>query len=99
VLVSRSTSPTVSVSLLDAGGKETWTHNGAAARLDGGNLLTFSAPLSTSPDDPALAGQHLGDDFRQLGPMSDVRSATCSWNTSVIACVRAEDFMIQRFVN
>jgi hypothetical protein len=99
VLVSRSTSPTVSVSLLDAGGKITWTHNGAAARLDGGNLLTFSAPLSTSPDDPALAGQHLGDDFQQLGPMADVRSSTCSWNTSVIACVRAEDFMIQRFAN
>ena len=33
-----------------------------AARLDGGNLLTFTKALSTSPDDPALAGQHLGDD-------------------------------------
>jgi hypothetical protein len=98
VLVARSTSP-ASVSLLDAGGKISWTRDGVAARLDGGNLLTFSKPLSTSPDDPALAGQHLGDDFQQLGPMADVRSSTCSWNTSVIACVRDKDFTLQRFTS
>jgi hypothetical protein len=99
VLVTRNTSPTAKVSLLDADGEISWTHDGIAARLDGGNLLTFSEPLSTSPVSPALAGQHLGDDFKQLGPMPGVRSSSCSWNTSVIACVRAEDFMIQRFAN
>jgi hypothetical protein len=95
VLVTRST--TESVSLVEVGQDITWTRDGAAARLDGGNLLTFSKGLSTTPDDPALAAQHLGDEMRQLGPMSDVRSKTCSWNTSVIACVRDKDFMIQRF--
>lgn len=97
VLALRSTSPAESVSLLDDSGKITWTRDGMAARLDAGNVLTFTKSLSTSPVDPALAGQHLGDNFVQLGSMSDVRTASCSWNTSVIACVRSEDYVIQRF--
>jgi hypothetical protein len=97
VLALRSTSPNVSVSLLDDGGTTAWTRDGVAARLDGGNVLTFSKPLSTTPDDPALAGQHLGDKLEPLGPISDVRTASCSWNTSVIACVRDEDYVIHRF--
>lgn len=100
VLVTQSTSPVATVSLLDAAaGKVSWTENGTAARLDGGNLLTFSNPLSTSPDNPSLAGQHLGDEAKELGPLTGVRSSTCSWNTSVIACVRDKDFAIQRFVD
>jgi outer membrane protein assembly factor BamB len=98
VLVTSSTSP-ASVSLLDADGEITWTKEGVAARLDGGNLLTLSEPLSTSAVNLALAGQHLGDGFHQLGPLSGVRSSTCSWNTSVIACVRDKDFTLQRFTD
>ncbi|MEV6842601.1 Hsp70 family protein [Actinoplanes sp. NPDC051411] len=87
--------------LLDGKGKTVWTNGGVAARLDGGNLLEFAKPLSGSSDDPALAGQHLGDQPVQLGPLNDVRTDTCSWNKSVIACVSdksdVKDFVILRF--
>jgi hypothetical protein len=96
LLAAQDSSP-VQVSLLDAGGKVTWTRPGEAARLDGGNLLLFSKALSTSTDDPSLAGEHLGDDLVQLGPMSDVRSSTCAWDTKVIACAADQDFQIQKF--
>jgi hypothetical protein len=83
--------------LLDDKGKTVWANGGAAARLDGGNLLQFAKPLSGYSDDPALAGQHLGDQPVQLGPLNDVRTDTCSWNKSVIACVGDKDFVILRF--
>jgi len=83
--------------LLDGKGKTVWATGGDAARLDGGNLLEFAKPLSGYPDDPALAGQHLGDQPVQLGPLDDVRTDTCSWNTRIIACVADKDFVILRF--
>jgi hypothetical protein len=87
--------------LLDGKGKTVWTNGGVAARLDGGNLLEFAKPLSGSSDDPALAGQHLGDQPVQLGPLNDVRTDTCSWNKTVIACVSdkgdVKDFVILKF--
>jgi hypothetical protein len=95
VLARRNTSP-AQVSLLD-GGRVAWTYNGVVARLDGGNMLQFSKPLAASPDDPALFGRHLGDDAVPLGALADVRSATCAWDTTHIACVAAEDFLVQRF--
>jgi hypothetical protein len=96
VLAAQDSSP-AQVSLLDAKGKVTWTRPGVAARLDGGNLLLFSKDLSTSTDDPSLAGQHLGDDPVQLGPATGVRSSTCAWDTKVIACAADQDFQIQKF--
>jgi hypothetical protein len=83
--------------LLDDKGETVWTNGGVAARLDGGNLLEFAKPLSSSSDDPALAGQHLGDQPVQLGPLNDVRTDTCSWNKSVIACVADKNFVILKF--
>jgi hypothetical protein len=74
-----------------------WQVPGRAARLDGGNLLRFNQALSTTPDNPALHGVHVGDDAVPLGALRDVRSQTCSWNTSVIACVADETFVLQRF--
>ena len=96
VLASQSTGPPTTA-LLDAKGKVAWTYNGVAARLDGGNMLLFSSSLSTSVDDPSLSGRHLGDGEKPLGPLRDVRSASCSWNTSTIACVAEKDFRLQRF--
>jgi hypothetical protein len=96
VLAALNTSP-AKVSLLGPSGKVSWTRDGEAARLDAGNLLLFSKALSTSPDDPALAGQHLGDSAVPLGALSDIRSASCSWNTAVLACVADKDFVLQRF--
>ena len=96
VLSSQSTSPPTAA-LLDAKGKVSWTYNGVAARLDGGNMLLFSSSLSTSVDDPSLSGRHAGDGEKPLGPLRDVRPASCSWNTSTIACVADKDFRLQRF--
>jgi len=66
-------------------------------RLDGGNTLQFSKALSASADDPALAGEHLGDAAVPLGSLADVRSSTCAWDTSHLACVADQDFVVQRF--
>ncbi|GAA2647350.1 Hsp70 family protein [Paractinoplanes durhamensis] len=83
--------------LIDGTGKQVWTRTGEAARLDGANLLEFSKPLSKSPDDPALAGRHLGDPAVPIGALSDIRSDTCAWNTTTLACVAEKDFVLQRF--
>jgi outer membrane protein assembly factor BamB len=96
VLARQSTSP-ARIALLDAGGEQVWNIEGEAARLDGGNLLRFNRALSTTPEDPTLYGEHLGDQAVPLGGLSNVRSRTCSWNTSVIACVSDETFLVQRF--
>jgi hypothetical protein len=96
VLAAQNTSPD-RVSLLGRSGTVTWTRDGEAARLNAGNLLLFSKALSTSPDDPALAGQHLGDGVVPLGALSGVRSTTCAWNTAVLACAADQDFVLQRF--
>jgi len=96
VLAGQSTSPP-RVALIDGEGRQVWNVEGAAARLDGGNLLRFGRPLTATPDDPALYGQHLGDETVPLGALNDVRSQTCSWNTSVIACVADDNFVVQRF--
>jgi len=96
VLATLNTSP-VQVSLLDAEGNVSWTRGGVAGRLDGGNTLQFSKALSGSADDPALAGEHLGDDAVPLGSLAGIRSSTCSWDTTHLACVADEDFVVQRF--
>ena len=96
VLARQSTSPD-QVSLITEKGSVAWTRPGVVARLDGGNMLEFSKPLSASADDPALAGEHLGDDAVPLGALAGVRSSTCAWDTSHVACVADEDFVIQRF--
>ncbi|GIM93518.1 Hsp70 family protein [Paractinoplanes toevensis] len=83
--------------LIDGTGKRIWTHTGEAARLDGGNLLEFSKALSLSPSDPALAGRHLGDQAVPLGSLNAIRSDTCAWNTSMLACVADENFVLQQF--
>jgi hypothetical protein len=96
VLVSQNSSPP-RVSLLDRAGKASWGRDGEAARLDAGNVLLFNKAMSAYPDDPSLWGQHLGDGAVPLGPLSGVRSATCAWDTSAIACVAETDFVLQSF--
>jgi molecular chaperone HscA len=96
VLATRNTSP-VQVSLLDAKGRVSWTRGGVVGRLDGGNTLQFNRALSASADDPALAGEHLGDAAVPLGSLAGVRSSTCAWDTSHLACVADEDYIVERF--
>ncbi|MBB4696479.1 outer membrane protein assembly factor BamB/Ethanolamine utilization protein EutJ (predicted chaperonin) [Actinoplanes abujensis] len=83
--------------LVDADGKEIWSGKQAAVRLDDANILELSKPFTGYPDDPALAGRHLGDAPVQLGPLSGVNTGTCSWNTTHLACATDKDFVLIRF--
>ncbi|MCM4077321.1 Hsp70 family protein [Paractinoplanes hotanensis] len=93
VLVSYSTT----TRLIDSDGTEVWARPAAAARLDATNVLEFSKPLAGYADDPALAGRHLGDDPVQLGPLADVQTDTCSWNSSHLACATRKDFIVVQY--
>ncbi|WP_308200864.1 Hsp70 family protein [Actinoplanes sp. M2I2] len=93
VLVTYSTT----TRLIDSSGAEVWTRQAAAARLDAANVLEFSKPLAGYADDPALAGRHLGDDPVQLGPLADVQTDTCSWNTTHLACATPKDFIVVQY--
>jgi len=92
-----ATTTTPETTLIDGDGEQVWTHTGEAARLNGGNLLEFSKPLSLYPDDPGLVGRHLGDAGQPLGTLAAIRSDTCSWDTSVLACSAEKDFVLQTF--
>lgn len=93
------TTTTPDMTLLDSGGAKVWTHTGEAARLDAGNILEFSKPLSRSPGETALYGRHLGDEAVPLGSFDNVRADTCSWDTAMLACVADKDFVLQRFAS
>ncbi|MEV4345564.1 Hsp70 family protein [Actinoplanes sp. NPDC049596] len=94
-VLARSTTP--ETTLIDAAGEQVGTGKFDAVRLDAANILEFSKPLVGYVDDPAVAGRHLGDDPVQLGPLQGVRTSTCAWNTSVLACVADKDFIVTRF--
>ncbi|MET8282252.1 Hsp70 family protein [Micromonospora sp. NPDC005174] len=73
---------------------------GVAARLDGGNLLVFAEPTSTVADSRSVAGVWAeSGEVDELGQLVDVRSASCSWNTRVIACGADRDFVLYRFAD
>lgn len=97
-VLAQSSSP-AAVTLLDAKGHPAWSaaRAGEAARLNGGNMLLFGKALSTYPDDVFVWGDHVGDEVVPLGALAKVRSASCSWNTEMLACVGDRDFVLQRF--
>ena len=65
---------------------------GVAVRLDAGNLLLFADPPSSAEDNRSIAGMPVNSgDVTEMGELKDVRSETCSWNTSVIACGAGKD--------
>jgi molecular chaperone HscA len=96
VLAAQGTSPG-QVTLLSDNGAAVWTRAGVVGRIDAGNMLLFSKALTTSADDPALSGEHLGDTAVPLGSLADVRSATCAWDSKNLACVGEKDFVLQTF--
>jgi molecular chaperone HscA len=96
VLAAQDTTPP-RVSLLNAEGKMVWTREGEAARLNTGNMLLFLKARSDYPDDSFVWGDHVGDSAVPLGALPAVRSATCSWDTAMLACVTDKDFTLQRF--
>ncbi|WP_455565592.1 outer membrane protein assembly factor BamB family protein [Micromonospora purpureochromogenes] len=99
-LLARRDSPQYAVTLFDADGRAVLAdRDGVAVRLDAGNVLLFAEPPSTAEDDRSLAGLAVGGKSPfEMGELKDVRSESCSWNASVIACGREKDFVLYRFV-
>ncbi|MFC7534934.1 PQQ-binding-like beta-propeller repeat protein [Actinoplanes sp. GCM10030250] len=98
-LLATTSAGTDDVTLIDAGGKAAWTTTGRAARLNGGNILRFADPLTSSLGNRTLSGVHLGDAPVAMGEVRDVYSAGCSWNTTVLACVGEKQFLLYRFAD
>ncbi|MGN9802630.1 Hsp70 family protein [Micromonospora sp. L32] len=98
-LLARRDSPQYAVTLFDADGRAVLPdRDGVAVRLDAGNVLVFAEPPSTAEDDRSLAGMAVGGKSPfEMGELKDVRSESCSWNASVIACGREKDFVLYRF--
>ncbi|NYF54739.1 outer membrane protein assembly factor BamB [Micromonospora purpureochromogenes] len=98
-LLARRGSPQYAVTLFDADGRAVLAdRDGVAVRLDAGNVLLFAEPPSTAEDDRSLAGMAVGGESPfEMGELKDVRSESCSWNVSVIACGREKDFVLYRF--
>ncbi|PWU44707.1 hypothetical protein DLJ46_24605 [Micromonospora globispora] len=71
---------------------------GVAVRVDAGNLLVFADPLTSGEDDRSVAGVGAeSGKVVELGQLTDVRGESYSWNTSVIACGAAKEFVLHRF--
>ncbi|NYH41443.1 hypothetical protein HNR22_001170 [Micromonospora jinlongensis] len=91
--------PDPTVTLFDAAGKPVLSdRGGVAVRLDEGNLLVFAKAPSVVADNRVLAGVWAeSGEVDELGELKNVRSASCSWNTHVIACGAEKDFVLYRF--
>ncbi|WBB68071.1 Hsp70 family protein [Micromonospora sp. WMMD812] len=97
-LLVRRTDPSASGTVFDVAGKAVLRdRDGVAVRLDAGNLLVFAKTPSTIEEDRSVAGVWAATgEVSELGELKDVRSATCSWNTRVIACGSEKDFVLYR---
>ncbi|MFF4874736.1 Hsp70 family protein [Micromonospora sp. NPDC000668] len=100
-LLAQRDSPESTVTLFDAAGKPVLRdRRGVAARLDEGNLLVFAKAPSTVADNRVLAGVWAkSGEVDELGELQEVRSASCSWNTRVIACGADKDFVLYSFAD
>ncbi|MGC4782482.1 Hsp70 family protein [Micromonospora zamorensis] len=98
-LLAQREYPDPTVTLFDAAGKPVLSdRGGVAVRLDEGNLLVFAKAPSVVADNRVLAGVWAeSGEVDELGELKDVRSASCSWNTHVIACGAEKDFVLYRF--
>ncbi|MEU8186986.1 PQQ-binding-like beta-propeller repeat protein, partial [Micromonospora carbonacea] len=98
-LIVRRQFPEATSTLFDPAGRAVLRdRGGVAVRLDAGNVLIFADPLSGGEADRSLAGLAVdGTGPVELGLAEDVRSESCSWNTSVLLCGAAKDFVLYRF--
>ncbi|MFC5924398.1 Hsp70 family protein [Micromonospora vulcania] len=97
-LLAQRDYPEPKVTLFDAAGKPVLRdRDGVAVRLDEGNLLVFAEQTSTVPGDRSVAGVWAeSGKVDELGQLQDIRSASCSWNTRVLACGADKDFVLYR---
>ncbi|WP_431977637.1 Hsp70 family protein [Micromonospora haikouensis] len=98
-LIVRRQYPEATSTLFDPAGRAVLRdRRGVAVRLDAGNVLVFADPLSGSEGNRSVAGLAVGGTGPvELGLAEDVRSESCSWNTSVLLCGAATDFVLYRF--
>ncbi|MGY3520434.1 Hsp70 family protein [Micromonospora sp. PTRAS2] len=98
-LIVRRQFPEATSTLFDPAGRAVLRdRSGVAVRLDAGNVLVFADPLSGGEADRSVAGLAVGGTGPvELGLAEDVRSESCSWNTSVLLCGAAKDFVLYRF--
>ncbi|WP_432955196.1 Hsp70 family protein [Micromonospora haikouensis] len=98
-LIVRRQYPEATSTLFDPAGRAVLRdRSGVAVRLDAGNVLVFADPLGGGEADRSLAGLAVGGTGPvELGLAEDVRSESCSWNTSVLLCGAAADFVLYRF--
>ncbi|MFJ8581397.1 Hsp70 family protein [Micromonospora sp. NPDC093277] len=72
---------------------------GVAVRVDAGNLLLFADRLSSGEDNRSVAGVGAySGNVVPLGELKGVRGESCSWNTEVVVCGAAKEFLVYRFV-
>ncbi|MET7470048.1 Hsp70 family protein [Micromonospora sp. NPDC005686] len=71
--------------------------DGAAVRLDAGNLLIFSEAPSSFEDDRVLAGMAVDGKPVEMGLLKQIRSESCSWNAEMLVCGAEKEFRLYRF--
>ncbi|WP_433387048.1 Hsp70 family protein [Micromonospora sp. KLBMP9576] len=107
-LLAQRQSPEYAGTLFGPDGRVVQERGGVAVRLDAGNLLFFAEQTSSGEDDRSVAGMSVkSGEVTELGRLEDVRSDTCSWNTSVIVCGAGRDggaespygFVLYRFAD
>ncbi|WP_405099847.1 Hsp70 family protein [Micromonospora sp. NBC_01412] len=98
-LIVRRQYPESTSTIFDPKGKAVLRdRDGTAVRLNAGNVLIFADPLSASEGDRSVAAMPVGvADPTELGEAKDIRSASCSWDTSVLLCGADKDFVLYRF--
>lgn len=97
-VAARSTTSDYVTTVVGPDGETLFTRPGVGVRLDGGNLLVFADYLASYEDDASVAGFWVGSaEPFELGLLPGVRSAACSWNTSVIVCPTDTEFILRRF--
>ncbi|SCE85060.1 PQQ-like domain-containing protein [Micromonospora viridifaciens] len=99
-VLARRTYPEPATTLFGPDGRRVLNdEDGVAVRVDAGNLLIFADRLSGSEGDRSVSGAGAkSGNVKPLGNLKDVRSESCSWNTEVIVCGSAKDFVLYRFV-
>jgi molecular chaperone HscA len=96
-VVARATTGDYEFRIFDPDGKELLKREGAVGRVDAGNMLLFDE-ISSLADDYSVAGLHAGSkDVIEMGQLKDVKTDSCSWNTTHIVCAGTKDFLVARF--
>lgn len=96
-VVARATRGDYLFRIFDPKGKKVMEREGAVGRIDAGNMLLFDE-ISSVADDYSLAGLHVGStEVIEMGQLKDVKSDSCSWNSTHIVCAGPKDFLVARF--